>query len=275
MSSFYKLSVAIIAVATCFSLTSCNNVFYQVYGIESNLNQNDNSLVFENEDCKVMYNLWSENGSLSFIFMNKTDKDIFINMGQTFYIKNGAANDYFNKPSMMFSTSYEAYVAQNNTTPSNSWTSRYNVPSTFSSFTKIITGSSNSVSTQEPEYICIPPKTYRKINGFNIGMDISYTCNTRKDFPKDNTVVVTYDESSSPLKFENRIGYSFSKNNNSIKYINNTFWLSNIRNYAEKAATERINEKKDCYSYKNSHKQFKIGGPNKFYNIYSGKSIAD
>jgi hypothetical protein len=280
MSSFYKLSVAIIAVATCFSLTSCNNVFYQVYGIESNLNQNDNSLVFENEDCKVMYNLWSENGSLSFIFMNKTDKDIFINMGQTFYIKNGAANDYFKNRTYesrtISSTSNGFSISQSYTTPSGLWTTRYNVPSTISSFTKIISGSSNGVSTQEPQYICIPAKAYKVIDGFKIGIDVTYACNRVKDFPHDNVVVATYDQSTSPLKFENRITYSFSEDSNGAKYINNSFWLSNIRNYAEKAAIESINEKNNCYSInKTIHKQFKIGGPNKFYNTYNDKNIID
>lgn len=276
MSSFYKLSVAIIAIATCFSLTSCNNLFYQTYSVDSNLNQKDNSLVFENEDCKVMYNLWSENGSLGFVFINKTDKDIFINMGQTFYIKNGEANDYFSNRTYetrtKSSTSYETSMTQNYTTPSDLWASRYNMPNVFSSFTKII----NNVSTQEAEYLCIPPKTYRVIDGFKIGMDIFYTCNIGKDFPHGNAIVATYDESSSPLKFENRICYSFSKDNNNIKYINNKFWLSNIQNYTEKAAIESVNEKKNCYSInKTIHKQFKIGGPNKFYNTYSDKSNAE
>ena len=115
-------------VATCFSLTSCNNVFYQVYDVDSSLNQNDNSLVFENEDCKVMYNLWSEDGSLSFVFMNKTDKDIFINMGQTFNIKNGAANDYFKNRTYetrtISITSYGYSIFQNHTTQSDLWAFR-------------------------------------------------------------------------------------------------------------------------------------------------------
>ncbi len=267
MSHFYKLSVAIIAVATCLSFSSCSNVFYQTYSVDSNLNQHDNSLVFENEDCKVMYNLWSENGTLSFVFINQTDKDIFINMGQTFYIKNGEAKDYLSNQTYGIrtknSSSFETSITQNYTTSSNLWTSRYYVPMTFSNII-------NNVSTQKPEYLCIPPKTYRVIDGFKIGMDIFYTCNISKDFPHDNAIVATYDESSSPLKFENRIGYSFSKDNNSTKYIKNSFWLSNIRNYTEKAATEKIQEKKDCYSHKNTRKQFKIGGPNKFYNTYSG-----
>lgn len=70
------------------SMTSCKTNFYQVYTVETEgAEQVDNSLVFENNDCKVYYNLWSNNGKLSFVFLNKTDKDIFINLGQTFFIK--------------------------------------------------------------------------------------------------------------------------------------------------------------------------------------------
>jgi len=79
-----------------FSVTSCKVNYYQVYGVESNdLKQKDNSMVFENEDCKISYNLWGAYGSMAFIFENKTNQDIFIDLTQTFFIKNGAANDYY------------------------------------------------------------------------------------------------------------------------------------------------------------------------------------
>lgn len=75
------------------SMTSCKTNFYQVYTVETEgAEQVDNSLVFENNDCKVYYNLWSNNGKLSFVFLNKTDKDIFINLGQTFFIKKWFCN---------------------------------------------------------------------------------------------------------------------------------------------------------------------------------------
>lgn len=71
----FKLIFTLLGVI-CFS--SCMSNFYQVYSVDTNgAKQIDNSLVFENEDCKVLYNLWSNNGKVNFAFYNKTDKDIF------------------------------------------------------------------------------------------------------------------------------------------------------------------------------------------------------
>ena len=51
----FKLIFTLLGVI-CFS--SCMSNFYQVYSVDTNgAKQIDNSLVFENEDCKVLYNL--------------------------------------------------------------------------------------------------------------------------------------------------------------------------------------------------------------------------
>ena len=79
------------------SMVSCKSTFYQVYDVDydSNMKMQDNSLVYENEECKVLYNLWSEGGFVKFAIINKTDKDIFVNLTQTFFTLNGLANEYY------------------------------------------------------------------------------------------------------------------------------------------------------------------------------------
>jgi len=85
-----------LSVVATSLLSSCSSTFYQVYEVKSNaLKQTDNSLVYENEDLKVMYNLWSAGGSMNFIVQNKTGRDLFLDMGQSFFIFNGQATDYF------------------------------------------------------------------------------------------------------------------------------------------------------------------------------------
>ena len=74
------------AIAASLMLSSCGKVFYQVYTVEAPGSiEKENALVYENEDCKVMYNLWSEDGYIGFIFKNKTDKDLFVILPQTFF----------------------------------------------------------------------------------------------------------------------------------------------------------------------------------------------
>ena len=95
MKTFIKRKmkrIYLVALAATLTLSSCNTVFYQVYNTEApGMIEKDNSLVYENEDCKLMYNLWAEDGSLGFIMHNKTDRDLFVVLPQTFFIKNGIA----------------------------------------------------------------------------------------------------------------------------------------------------------------------------------------
>lgn len=95
MKKFF-MKTALVAVLG-LSMVSCKSTFYQVYDVDydSNMKMQDNSLVYENEDCKVLYNLWSEGGFVKFAIINKTDKDIFVNLTQTFFTLNGLANEYY------------------------------------------------------------------------------------------------------------------------------------------------------------------------------------
>lgn len=84
------------AIAALLLLSSCSKVFYQVYNTEApGMVEQGSSLVYENEDCKIMYNLWSEDGNAGFMMHNKTDEDLFLHLSQTFFIRNGEAFDYF------------------------------------------------------------------------------------------------------------------------------------------------------------------------------------
>lgn len=70
MKRFTKKAVLFAAIGLC--MASCKGYYYQVYDVSSNnTKMQDNSLVYENEDCKVLYNLWSNNGKLRFAILNK------------------------------------------------------------------------------------------------------------------------------------------------------------------------------------------------------------
>lgn len=53
------------AVTAVMLFSSCKSTYFQVYDVKSNaMQQQDNSLVYENGDMKVMYNLWADGGSM-------------------------------------------------------------------------------------------------------------------------------------------------------------------------------------------------------------------
>ena len=271
-SKMKKLLFLAFAATTMFS--SCSPSFYQVYEVKSNaLKQSDNSLVYENEDLKVLYNLWGAGGTMNFIVQNKTDRDLFLDMGQSFFIFNGEASDYFqnreytNTVSMATSASYGVSLFS---TTAGFWPNTYLVPGTQSLIAKAMKGSSKSVTTKEMEIVCVPANSFKTINGQTMSQQYHVTCNKKVDYPSESAVVATYNEASSPSKFRNRISYSFDENGSDLRQIENDFYLSGITNYSKKAATEKVKEKVGCSeTFSRKTYYFKIGGPNKFYKSYN------
>lgn len=269
-------TLAMMAAMVCLGLTSCTKTYYQVYDVNSeSLKQEDNSLVYENSDMKVMYNLWGENGKVGFILQNKTDKDLFVDMDKTFFILNGEANDYFKNREYSASMANAAYFdySLNKTYSASSgfWPTQYYVPM-LSVFAKVIKGRTTGITTKEKQIVCIPVNAYKVISEYNVSPRFVKTCVRSKDFPRNTANVANYSESSSPVKFKNRIAYSFDSDCKNLQHVENSFYISGVTNYSNKAATEKVKEQTDCYSaQKRQRKYFKIGGPNKFYRTYHTK----
>ncbi len=266
--NIFKMLFALVAMPMFFS--SCASFVYQVYEVKSpDMKQESNSMVFENEDCKILYNLWERNGSMAFIFENKTDNDIFIDMTQSFFIKNRAAYNYFNNITYS-SSNFTSLDYAHSTTISYKddtgyWPSRYIRTNAIE--TKGVAGFSKSVSVKEFEIVCIPAKSYKAFDYYKINPTYINLCNSKLDYPKEKAIIKTYTQNDTPLEFKNRITYSFQKENGQLKHIENSFWLTKITNYSEKAAIKKEKVQSGCSkSIYQTVSLFKIGGPNQFYN---------
>ena len=80
-------SVMLIAFASC-----APKVYYQVFETQpenSEIKQQPNGLVYENDDCAVYYNFWGEGGDMGFRVKNKTDQPLFLDMGKSYFVLNG------------------------------------------------------------------------------------------------------------------------------------------------------------------------------------------
>ena len=267
-----KLQNILTALLFSMGLTSCMTNMYQVYEVQSpNLVQKENSMVFENEDCKLLYSLWCENGSMQFIFENKTNSDLFVDMNQTFFIKNGAAYNYYNNRTYQTQTftslDYGYSTSSTYWSKGSFWPTQYDLK-TISEKSKTRVGISTGISTKEAELICIPAKSFKVFNYYTINPEFIKTCDKKIDYPKKQSTVETYNEHNTPLTFKNRISYSFNKTGESLQQIENTFWLAMVKNYSRKAAIEEVKEKKGCSDFETNVFYFKIGGPNQFYKEY-------
>lgn len=273
---FLNLSVPIIGLL--FLGTSCKSTYYQVYTVDTeSMRCENNSMVFENIDCKVMYNLWSENGKVRFVFYNKTDRDIFLDMNQTMFVLNGYAHEYYQGRTYEVFEKPDEYSNINGVrldrVDNDIWGNNVYKDNSFYGNTSSIPD--NRVMIQEKEIICVPPKAYKYFFYYSINPKVIKTCVKNKDFPSKEADVSSFSKEDSPLHITNRITYGFDSNIPNVKSIDNSFWVSSIKNYSFNAALEHKSLIEEC-NYNNLNKKtlpykynyFKIGGPNKFYHKY-------
>ena len=75
-------------------LSSCGSSYYQIYDVASNIKEQNNQYVVENEDCTVSFNFWDSKGNAAFTFYNKTDNNLYIPLASSSFIMNGILNLY-------------------------------------------------------------------------------------------------------------------------------------------------------------------------------------
>ena len=263
-----------VVITSLFSV-SCTQSFYQIYTMDSkDLKMQDNSLLFENADCQVSYNFWSDGGYVSFAFMNKTDKDIFINMNESFLVVNGNAHNYFEAKTYTYGSAFATTIGYGESLgvslsgKTGVWSNKHYTASAAVA-ARISSGSAimNSVSRKEQEVVCIPANSFKTFSKFCLSPDIYQKCEEKVDYPSKKVSLAKFDSENSPIMMNNRLTYGF-KSDNMDKHIDNVFWLGEIENYSEKSAVERKSEK-GCYDYLSKEiKVFKIGTPSQFYRHY-------
>ena len=262
-------------VVTSVLSVSCSQNFYQVYTMDSNdLKMQDNSLLFENADCQVSYNFWSDGGHVSFAFKNKTDKDIFINMNESFLVVNGIVYNYFEAKTYTYGSAYATTIGYGESLgvslsgntgiwANKQYTASAGVAASVQSRSAIM----NTVSRKEQEIVCIPANSFKTFSKFCLSPVIYQKCVKKVDFPSNRASLAKFDSTNSPIIMNNRLTYGF-KNDAMDKHIDNVFWLGEIENFSEKSAIEK-SDAKGCYDLVSKEiRHFKIGKPSQFYRHY-------
>ena len=256
--------------------TSCvtEKYYYQVYEVKSpDVSQKENVLSYENPDCRIAYNLWSEGGNLSFLIHNKTDKNLYVVMARSFFILNGVANDYYTESSYSHSvTNSAALTASKQLSVDRFLTDGYYwYPSRLSRQlgTSVGMSTTETIETKEAAFVCVPPKSAKFVRGFNLSDHIYKDCdNSSENYPKSTSSVVLFTQGDTPLSFRNRIAYTFNEQSSEIKYIEHQFWLSSLQNYSEKTAISKQKIEECETKARKVQRSFTMYSPNKFYNRY-------
>ncbi|QZT36567.1 hypothetical protein K5X82_15135 [Halosquirtibacter xylanolyticus] len=233
------------------SMTSCmSKYYYQVYDVKSvdNSSLQEDNLVFEDEHCIVTYDLWSEKGFVKLELFNKSDQNIYLDLGESFFVLNGHAYDYFKNRTT------ESVITHSILKKSN-----------ISQITNSINGS--SVRMKEKRVICIPTQSSKSIGEYDINSIVFRDCELYR-YPKKREIrKLSFDSASSPFVVSNRFTYRIGDRKENIS-LQNDFYVQSIINLPE---SKMITYEYDSFCGENSVQKvarFKESKPNSFYIKY-------
>lgn len=268
-----KLNLSFTALIAVF-LTSCATSFYQVYKVvpTDKSIRADNYLIYEDDNCKISYDFWSEGGDIGFHFYNKTNENIYLNLEESFFVLNGISYDYFKNRVFTHSinsgtTSSKVKTASKSVTGID-YLDLLQTNRIQASSIGVMTSSGFSISYNEGKVICIPSKSSKIITEYNISKSLYRDCDLFKYPTKKQIKSKSFTKPESPIIFSNRITYTLGKSEKLIKF-ENEFYISEISNYP---ASEMFESKYNEYCGQKSTtktKYFKNVSPDKFYIIYT------
>jgi len=256
-------------------MTSCvTTSYYQVYKTTTSekINLKDNSLVYEDPNCIISYNFWQNEGNIGFRFFNKTDKNIYLNLEESFFVFNGNSNNYY-KNRIFTNSQSSGIVVSKGATAAKSVTGynfldlvQTNLISASSSVGKT-SSSGTSVAYNEEKIVCIPPQTAKIISEYNINQSIFRDCELSRYPTKKEIKSKNFTKSNSPIIFSNIISYKLAQSE-ILNKVQNEFFVSEITNLPESEMySSRYEENCGKRSYYKSN-YFTEQSPNKFYIKY-------
>jgi hypothetical protein len=256
-------AMTLIVFALLFIASAVQNKFYQVYKtVPENAKLTENNITFEDENCKVVYNLWKDGGDIGFSIYNKTENDIVVNIDSSFFVLNGVAYDYYQNR-IITKTSNVGSILTYNTYPYWYLNTTRVAGSTSSSFATAYTESSSLI---------IPAKTSKSLSEYRVVNDFYSSCDIFKYPSKKEVKSLTFDKSNSPYIFYNLISYL---SNGVTKRMENKFYVSEITNFPESEIVNTVNSTKCGKKSFNTVKVFKDISPNMFYIQYEKKNDKD
>lgn len=239
-----------------FVFSSCKTTFYQVYRTNTTIpvDNQDGKLVFEDATCKVIYDLWDEGGNVGFQLFNKTNENIYVDLGESFFILNGVACDYYKN--RIYSEGNVAGVQQmysNN--------KRKNEAFIMSN------GKTLSISRAELKVVCIPAKSSKVIFEYKITDHVYRDCDMLLYPSKSKVKSLAFTRENSPFIFSNRISYKIGESKDMIR-MEHEFYVTQITNYP--AAMLEYHAYPSFCGEKANQKELYLreGNPNEFYLRY-------
>jgi hypothetical protein len=208
----------IIIIGFVLSICACKPI-YQVMEIDSNeVIKSDSTFSYSNDDLIINYNFWSENGIISINIYNKSENPIYIDWNRSHLIFNELSMEYWNEAEdtqLITEVSQSTFLSGNN------------------AFLKKSVNLSSSISPKK--IIHLPPQSYIHIAKYLISTSPYWTCDYNLKYKKSKIVnTKKFTSKNSPIVFRNYLTYSSNEEFDSLKIIDNDFYVNTMHFMKEK-----------------------------------------
>jgi len=292
-----KNSLLFLILFLSLILSSCaTKTYFQMYDLESDsLEVTDDALIYENSYFIIGFNFWKAGGSGSFIIKNKTDSILYIDLGNSYSVRNGLATPYFlnrtfTESSSQMVSNYNFFSADHSSSSFsgsslfNFNSNNYNVDGFVSNRStrtsqRGISGSggtttiskTSGIMFQERRIISIPARAAKRVNGSPFQSRPLLDCDLVRNPTRNQISSLTFDRKNTPLYFTNVISYSFQESDlNDRETIEMSFWVTKISNMPFNTFTQRVN-RKNCGEPTRAYIYTAIyGAPYRFFIRYTG-----
>lgn len=232
------ISSALRAIILALAISSCSSdLYYQVLKTkpDDGMVTKDNFLIYENEHCRISYNLWAEGGNVGFTFFNKSNQNVFINLDQSFFILNGEAHNYYRNRIFTRSSSSAASIARQNTvsrsvTGLNVFDLLQTNRIAQSSQVGVYSSSERSVAYNEEKIVCIPSGSYKYFSEYLVSENVIRDCALLRRPGRKSINTKSFTRENTPITFSNLISYSIG-NAGQPNTVSNSFYVADVTNY--------------------------------------------
>ncbi len=233
--------IVILALAAMLLASCSTKTFVQIVDVDSNLSKVDNNYVFNDGKIKVIYDFWDNYGQAGFMVENLTDEIMYIDLANSFFVRNGVAYDYYkNRVYSKGSSTTKSSAVSLSAAKFGFWLfSGLPGAKTLTVSEAAASSSSSSTSVAEKEIQAIPAHTCKFISEYAVVDDVMQDCSIRL-FPKKNKPEVkAFDGNESPLTFSNVITYKVGEEGKATT-VTQDFSVIGYGNYRTKEVYAKV-----------------------------------
>lgn len=218
-----KKNVNIFLILSFIFLCGCSSL--QLFEINSqDVNNSKKYFEFENDSIRIIYDFYSESGTMSFLVTNKLKVPLYIDWKKSSFIMNEFKNNYWDDVTEI-KTIGRSVNFSNSANFSNFGLSHY-----------------YSISDKPERITFIPPATSIPQHKFLIYPNSSYSFNVNPKVKEQNlgngerakVYFETYDVKNSPIKFRNFLTFSNSEKFETEFHIDNSFYVYQVNQFKRK-----------------------------------------